>query len=153
MKKLFIFLSFFMAMILYSCEDAKTVQDEVTNLRRERYVLRESVRDLSWEKESLQKDVLSLEKVLGERRACVSSGKEPKYILKLKLKQSHVSLDIGTHIKDAMNAIEFEMPVDKEFYDSVSEDTEIVDDFRVGSLVINGSFGSWEMRVVGKEIR
>ena len=153
MKTMVVFLSFFVGIIICSCEDSKVTQDEVINLRRERSILRESVRALSLEKQSLQKEIESLEKVLSERRAFVSSGKEPKYILTLKLKQSHVSLDIGKNIKDAANAIEFEIPVDKEFYDSVSEGIEIVDDFRVGSFIINGSFGRWKMTVVGKDIR
>jgi hypothetical protein len=82
-----------------------------------------------------------------------NSGKSPKYILKLRLKQAHFSLSIKKHIKDAVNAINFEMPVDKEFYDSVSEGTEIIDKFRFGSFVLGGSFGDWEMTVKGKEVR
>ena len=80
-------------------------------------------------------------------------GKSPKYILKLRLKQAHFSLSIKKHIKDAVNAIDFEIPVDKEFYDSVSEGTEIIDKFRFGSFVLGGSFGDWEMTVKGKEVR
>jgi hypothetical protein len=82
-----------------------------------------------------------------------NSSKSPKYILKLRLKQSHFSLSIKKHIKDAVNAIDFELPVDKEFYDSVSEGTEIIDKFRFGSFVLGGSFGDWEMTVNGKEVR
>lgn len=82
-----------------------------------------------------------------------SSAKAPKYILKLRLKQAHFSLSIRKHIKDAVNAIDFEMPVDKEFYDSVSKGTEIIDKFRFGSFVLGGSFGDWEMTVKDKEVR
>jgi len=81
------------------------------------------------------------------------SSKAPKYILKLRLKQARFSLSIKKHIKDAVNAIDFEIPVDKEFYDSVSEGTEIIDKFRFGSFVLGGSFGDWEMTVKGKEVR
>ena len=52
-----------------------------------------------------------------------------------------------------MNAVEFELPVDKEFFDSVSEGTELVDKFRFGSFVLYGSFGDWEMTVKEKEVR
>jgi hypothetical protein len=82
-----------------------------------------------------------------------SSAKGPKYILKIKLKQSHFSLSIKKHIKDAVNAIEFELPVDKEFFDSVSKGTELVDNFRFGSMILYGSFGDWEMTIKDKEIR
>ncbi len=77
----------------------------------------------------------------------------PKYILKLHLKQTHFSLSISKHIKDAMNAMDFEMPVDKEFYESVSIGTDIVNNFRVGSCILYGSFGDWKMTVKGKEMR
>lgn len=52
-----------------------------------------------------------------------------------------------------MNKIIFEMSVSKEFYDSVHNGTEIVDDFRVGSFVLNGSLGKWKMTVQDKYIR
>jgi hypothetical protein len=88
-------------------------------------------------------------------KALKSDGfaKSPKYILKIRLKQSHFSLSIKKHIKDAINAVEFELPVDKDFYDSVSEGTELVDKFRFGSFVLYGSFGDWKMTVKEKEIR
>jgi len=79
--------------------------------------------------------------------------KGPKYMLKLRLKQSHFSLSIKKHIKDAVNAVEFELPVDKEFYDSVSEGTEIIDKSRFGSMVLYGSLGDWEMTVKKKYVK
>ena len=82
------------------------------------------------------------------------SGVKPlKYILKIRLKQSNFTLSIKKHIQNAVNSIDFEIPVDKEFYDSVSKGTEIIDDFRFGSLILSGSFGDWEMTVKDKEIR
>jgi hypothetical protein len=82
-----------------------------------------------------------------------SYAKGPKYVLKLRLKQANFSLSIKRHIRNAVNAIDFEIPVDKEFYDSVSVGTEIIDEFRFGSLILGGSFGDWEMTVKGKEVR
>ncbi len=83
----------------------------------------------------------------------LNAAKKPKYILKLKLKQASFSLSVKKHIRNAINAIEFEIPVDKDFYESVSEGTELVDKFRFGSFILYGSFGDWEMTVKGKEIR
>lgn len=81
------------------------------------------------------------------------SAKPIKYILKIRLKQANFTLNIKKHIQNAVNSIDFEIPVDKEFYDSVSKGTEIIDDFRFGSLILSGSFGDWEMTVKDKEIR
>lgn len=82
-----------------------------------------------------------------------ANAKAPKYILKLRLRQSHFSLSIKKHIKDAVNSVDFEMPVDKEFFDSVRNGTEIIDNFRFGSFVLSGSFGDWELTVKDKIIR
>ena len=94
--------------------------------------------------------------LLTQQIADLQQGKVPiktKYILKLRLKQSHFSLSIKKHIKDAVNAIEFEIPVDKEYFDSVEKGSEIVDNFRFGSFVLYGSFGDWEMTVKDKIVR
>ena len=82
-----------------------------------------------------------------------TSAKPIKYILKIRLKQANFTLNIKKHIQNAVNSIDFEIPVDKEFFDSVSKGTEIIDDFRFGSLILSGSFGDWEMTVKDKEIR
>jgi hypothetical protein len=99
--------------------------------------------------ERLQKENADLKAQL----QLLNQAKKPKYILKIRLKQASLSLSIKKHIRNAMNAVDFEIPVDKDFYDSVSEGTEIVDNFRFGSLVLYGTFGDWEMTVKGKEIR
>lgn len=103
----------------------------------------------SEELERLQKENTDLKAQL----QLLNQAKKPKYILKIRLKQASLSLSIKKHIRNAMNAVDFEIPVDKDFYDSVSEGTEIVDNFRFGSLVLYGTFGDWEMTVKGKEIR
>lgn len=102
--------------------------------------------------ERLQKENLELKAQLQELNAA-QSAKKVRYILKIRLKQANFSLSIKKHIKNAVNAIDFELPVDKDFYDSVSKGTEIVDKFRFGSFVLYGSFGDWEMTVKDKEIR
>lgn len=76
-----------------------------------------------------------------------------KYVVTFRIKQSHFTLDIGEHIKDSMNEITIEIPVDKEYYDSVSVGDTVNDDFRVGSLIMHGSFGNWKVTVDKKEIR
>jgi hypothetical protein len=57
------------------------------------------------------------------------------------------------HLKDYANSIDFEIPVDKEYFDSVEKGTKIVDKFRFGSFVLYGSFGDWEMTVKEKVVR
>lgn len=76
-----------------------------------------------------------------------------KYVITFIIKQSHFTLDVGEHIKDAMNKITIEIPVDKDYYDSVSVGDVINNEFRVGSLIMRGSFGNWKITVDKKEIR
>jgi hypothetical protein len=51
-----------------------------------------------------------------------------------------------------MNAIEFELPVDKSFYDKVKIGTDITDAFKYGSLIFNGDFSTLHTSVIGKRI-
>ena len=154
MRKLFYILT---AMFLItSCESKQDIKEDIDELERQRnYLVQESTHYRSEkiqyynEVERLKSEVSDLEKEM----SILESGESPKYILKLRLKQSRVSLDLFEHAKDAMNAIEFEIPVDKEFYNQVSVGDEIVDNFRAGSFIINGYFGSWDMKIKGKEIR
>ncbi|MBS9774750.1 MAG: hypothetical protein KGV59_06300 [Tenacibaculum sp.] len=75
-----------------------------------------------------------------------------QYIIKFKLKQSRFSLNIMSHIKDHVNAIEFEFPTDKKTYNSLSVGDKIVDDFRVGSFIFNSTFSDWQITIVDKRI-
>lgn len=105
--------------------------------------LQEEIRALETQKEKLENEIVDTK---------VENG-TAKYVITFKIKQSHFSLDLGKHLKDAMNAIEIEIPVDKEYFDSVEVGDAINDDFRVGSLVMKGSFGSWDITVKSKDIR
>lgn len=76
-----------------------------------------------------------------------------KYIVTFNIKQSHFTLDFSQHLKDEMNDISIQIPVDKEYYDSVKVGDTIADDFRMGSFIFTGSFGNWDITVEDKEIQ
>lgn len=137
---------------LFSCENKQNIQSDIDMLKKERVELQMEIQKLSYSKNIKKSEITSLNEELKVLNI-YKSGKKPKYILKIHLKQSHFSLDIGKHMKDAMNAIDFELPVDKDFYNSVKIGTEIVDEFRVGSFILYGDIGDWEMTVSDKEIR
>ena len=75
-----------------------------------------------------------------------------RYVLTLEVKQEHMSLDLMDHLKDDMNALTLQVPVDKEYYNSVMVGQKIADEWRTGSMMMKGSFGSWNVRVIGKDI-
>ena len=76
-----------------------------------------------------------------------------KYVVTFEIKQTHYTLDLEQHMKDEMNAITIQIPVDKEYYDSVSVGTVIDDSFRMGSMIMKGSFGKWKVTIKDKEIQ
>jgi hypothetical protein len=73
------------------------------------------------------------------------------YIITFEARQTHFSLDISEHLKDAANAYTFQIPVDKTFYDSVSIGQEYTREFRAGSMLLKGTLGSNKITIVGKE--
>ena len=76
---------------------------------------------------------------------------KPKiFILKLKIKQRSYSLNPWTHAKNAMNAMEFEIPVNEEYYNHHNVGDELASDFRVGSAIMHGAMGELVIRVSEK---
>lgn len=75
------------------------------------------------------------------------------YIVEFEIKQSHFSLDISEHLKDSINKLTFEVPVDKDYYNKVYIGQEINDSFRMGSFVMKGSIGKWKIIVRNKYIK
>ena len=76
-----------------------------------------------------------------------------KYILTIRIKQKHFSLDIDQHIKDKMNEITIQIAVDKDYYDSVSIGSTIADNFRIGSFICSSSIGNWDVTIIDKQIK
>ena len=137
MEKLFILITVIMAVtVLSGCASDEYLEQKCDELRKEISVLEE-------QRVTLENEIVE---------AKVENG-TAKYIITFRIKQTHITLDIGEHIKDSMNEIKIEIPVDKEYYDSLSVGDTINDDFRMGSLIMHGSFGSWDVTVDNKEIR
>lgn len=64
------------------------------------------------------------------------------YMVQIDIRNSSFSLDIGKHIRNAMNAVQMNIPVDKEFYDAVKEGQELKSGFKTASFVMKGSISS-----------
>lgn len=151
-----VLLVLFASVLLFSCENEKDVQSDIDKLRETRTTLSKEVREYSSQVSSMKQSTISLNKQITDKSKellILKEGRQPRYILSLRLKQSRFSLDLGKHAKDAMNAIEFDLPVDKQLYDQVRVGTELVDDFRSGSFIMNGSFSSWKIKVKNKRIQ
>ena len=137
MKKYAIVLIAMIAITLSGCSKTETVTNEdVAKLESE-------IVQLEAERDRLNEEILDTK----------IDNNLAKYVITFNIKQTHFTLDIGEHLKDAMNDISIEIPVDKEYYDSVEVGDTIDDSFRVGSFIWKGSFGNWKVTVESKDIR
>lgn len=137
MKKYVIVLIAMIAITLSGCSKTETVTNEdVAKLEFE-------IAQLEAECDRLNEEILDTK----------IDNNLAKYVITFNIKQTHFTLDIGEHLKDAMNDISIEIPVDKEYYDSVEVGDTIDDSFRVGSFIWKGSFGNWKVTVESKDIR
>jgi len=139
-------------LILSSCETEQDVKDSIVRLKSERSSISSEVMTMRSEVNHLSDSLTKINEEL-KIKGMISSGQKPKYVLKLKLSQSRMTLDIDEMMKDAMNEAEFTIPVDEEMYKSVQPGTRLVNNFRVGSFIMNGSFSSWDITVINKEIQ
>ena len=137
MKKYIIALIVMIAVTLSGCSKTETVTNEdVAKLESE-------IAQLEAERDLLNEEILNTK---------IDNGLA-KFFITFNIKQTHFTLDIGEHLKDAMNDISIEIPVDKEYYDSVEVGDVIDDSFRMGSFIWKGSFGNWKVTVESKDIR
>jgi len=119
------------------------------NLKAERENLETEISELEEDIRTLQSEKNSIEKLIQDLR---EKNDIPNYIVTFEIGQQHVTLDLGDLLKDEINKTELEVMVSKEYYDAVDIGTVVNDDFRVGSLVLKGSFGSWIIEVIDKRI-
>lgn len=137
MKKYIIALIVMIAVTLSGCSKTETVTNEdVAKLEFE-------IAQLEAERDRLNEEILNTK---------IDNGLA-KYVITFNIKQTHFTLDLGEHLKDTMNDISIEIPVDKEYYDSVEVGDVIDDSFRMGSFIWKGSFGNWKVTVESKDIR
>lgn len=112
--------------------------------------LKQQISELSLEKQQLENSIVELKEM--ETQEKIRTGTET-YVVELKIKQSHLTLDIGQHLKDEANAIIIPIPVSYEFYETVKIGDVIDDSFRMGSFIFKGSIGSWDITVNDKYIQ
>lgn len=139
--------------VLYGCaETPQGIQEDIDRLSTQRKSVQTELVRVTKRCNKIKGEILSITDRHKEL-LIIDSGKEPVYLLNLKLYQSHFTLDIGTMMKDSMNEVEFQLPVSKTVYDSMNVGDKLLQKFRDGSLLMNGSIGDWNIDVTGKEIK
>lgn len=144
MKKLIaIILSLTLIMSLTACmSEAEQLDVDIQELKEQKNILVSEVDTLKTEKNRLQREIIDTK---------VEKG-NAKYVLTINIKQTHFTLDLNQHLKDAMNDISIQIPVDEEYYNSVNVGDVLDDSFRMGSFIFKGSWGNWKVTVQDKTI-
>lgn len=70
------------------------------------------------------------------------------YLMTFKVHQTTYTLNPFEHIKNVMNDVQFEVPVDEVYYNGGT--SNVSGDFKLGSFVFNGDFSKLNVSVVGK---
>lgn len=140
-KKLVLFFIMCLFISCNSIQEKMQLQKEYNTLCTQKHSLESTISELNAEITTLT----------NERNALIN-GKEPKYIVKFKIKQGTYTLDIWEHMKNEVNAIEFEIPVCKEFYNYIDIGQDITNSFKYGSLLVNGDFSVLHIRVINKRV-
>ena len=150
MKKIILLVLMFMLFFILSCSRLpEEIREEIKKLEEKEITLKLKVSDLHKGKDIIMDDI-EIAKELYEEMKHIIDRKKVKYVLNLELKQTHFSLDIEKHLKDQMNAVEFEIFVDKDTYNNISVGNMLLDEFRKGSAILYGSVGNLEIKVIGK---
>ena len=73
------------------------------------------------------------------------------YIVKIKIHQTTYTLDIEEHIKNHLNDVEFEIPVDKGYYDNCHIGQDVTNaGLKLGSFLRDGDFSKLKIRITNK---
>lgn len=134
MKKVIICVTLGIALSITGCM-SQSQSDTLNNLKEEINILQQ-------EKESLANEIVT-EKV--EKGIAT-------YVVTIGISQSHMFWEIDDVIKDSLNELKIDIPVSEEFYSAVEIGTVLDESFRMGSFIMNGSIGNWDIKIVDKKI-
>ena len=149
MKKLLLIVCVtFMTSACFNQSDYVQLQKNYSELHTKKQTLEREVKHELNNLSNIRQQVRELER----QQNAMIQGKRPLYIVKFKIKQSTFTLNPMEHIKNQVNAIEFELPVEKSFYDNVNIGTDITGAFKYGSLIFNGDFSTLHTKVTGKRV-
>lgn len=145
-KKLLLTLLIFSTLSFVACIPSEKELDAEIAQKQEQLL------DLKGEYTALKSEYDVLSSLTSQAKLDAAPEENKRYIMTLKIKQSHFSLNVKDHVKDSMNAIELDIAVDKEYYDSYEEGDEILSEFRSGSFVTSGKLGSWKVTLKDKRV-
>lgn len=118
----------------------------------ERTMIERDINNFTNTRNSLIQENKSLKKQIEHNDLAVSTSKYV-YIVKIKIHQTTYSLSLGEYVKNKMNDVVFEIPVDKSYYDNARVGQTITDPgLKIGSLIMDGDFSELKIKIVGKRV-
>lgn len=133
----------FVLLLLAGCRTQEEENSEVLERQQEKISLqKEHIADLNEDIVTLEEHIQGIKDEHGIKR----------YFVTVSVKQKHMTMDLSEHMKDKMNELTFQIPVDEEYFNDVEVGMVIDDSFRMGSFISAGSVGSWDIKVVDKSI-
>lgn len=94
------------------------------------------------------------QKVVAKSSKPQANNTNVMYVVKFKIHQTTYTLSLGEYLKNRMNDLEFEIPVDKVYYDKCKVGDLINDPkLKIGSLIMDGDFSQLKIYISGKSIK
>lgn len=133
------------------------IQVQINKLTAQETSLKQSVRGIQQETSSMRVVLDSVRSAIDYEKlnAYIAAGGQVRYRLRVELRQKREGfdqMDLDAQMKDNMNAVEFTLYVDRQTYNEVNRGDKLIDQFRKGSAMMEGSHSSWVIRVMDKEI-
>lgn len=155
MKKYILSVLIILNIILAIILGARTSKYKILSEDDKQYITK--IQELKVEQWNTEKQINTRKNELSNINKAIEDKKKiqsgtAKYIMKINISQSHFTLSISEHLKDAMNDIDIYIEVSEEYYNKYNVGDTIADDFRVGSMIFKGSFGNWKVKVSDKQI-
>lgn len=139
--------------VLFSCSQTPPeIQAQIDKLKVERQNVKQEVSYLKTERQNLQPTMDSLRGMREELRALEyqKNGGEIEYVLECNLSQDRHGY--SADMKDFMNAVDFELVVDRRSYNRYRKGSELLRKSREGSAMTQGTYSDWLITVTGKHI-
>lgn len=118
-----------------------------SDLKLERNRLETEIDTLKTEISTYQLEIDTLKEI----RSGLIKSDDIVYLIELEISQSHFTLNLEEHLKDSMNKITIPIQVSEEYFYSVKVGDILSDEFRVGSFIMKGSIGNWNIKVIDKQ--
>lgn len=130
----------------------KESRERNDRLIAERKIIENSINKCKRQKSQLESQNAKLGNEVKSNKFAMNAAKYV-YIIKVRVHQTTYTLSVSEHIKNHINDVYFEIPVDKAYYDKCTIGQSVTDgSFKWGSLIRDGDFSKIKIKVVSKRV-